>query len=402
MTKEYKTIQIRRDSLSDFTSLNPLLASGEPAIAIDASVFKIGNGTSRWNDLDSLSTQSFVEQVSGFLSNKIANEIAGLIDGAPALLDTLNELAAAINDDENFASTFIASGTQFVNELNSVSGILQSQIIISENNTEYSSGIATFASGQVIVLNEDVQNINENVQYVSGIANFASGQFPLVLNDLEDVRGPIAFGEQNFYFPYIHQLASGGSFWIPSILETNKIIYSTGVSVDRSITDIIRSISGVATEALSSGDNISLLSNDLNYIVSNTAIASGSDIITNIISLTQSEYDNSIPESGTFYIITDSSGSGIAGISSLLDDTSPQLGGSLDLNNNNIIGTGIINIDGSGNFTNGVYADGSPLIASNTDGISGNVSGVSNIVIIDQTTYDNIPTKNPTTVYYII
>ena len=31
--------------------------------------------------------------------------ISDLVDGAPALLDTLNELAAAINDDENFVTT---------------------------------------------------------------------------------------------------------------------------------------------------------------------------------------------------------------------------------------------------------------------------------------------------------
>ena len=34
-----------------------------------------------------------------------ATAISNLVDGAPALLDTLNELAAAINDDENFVTT---------------------------------------------------------------------------------------------------------------------------------------------------------------------------------------------------------------------------------------------------------------------------------------------------------
>ena len=34
-----------------------------------------------------------------------AAEVAALVNGAPALLDTLNELAAAIGDDENFATT---------------------------------------------------------------------------------------------------------------------------------------------------------------------------------------------------------------------------------------------------------------------------------------------------------
>lgn len=35
----------------------------------------------------------------------ISSEVSGLIDSAPGSLDTLNELAAALNDDENFATT---------------------------------------------------------------------------------------------------------------------------------------------------------------------------------------------------------------------------------------------------------------------------------------------------------
>jgi hypothetical protein len=39
----------------------------------------------------------------------VETAVANLVDGAPGLLDTLNELAAAIGDDENFASTLTAS-----------------------------------------------------------------------------------------------------------------------------------------------------------------------------------------------------------------------------------------------------------------------------------------------------
>ena len=398
MTKEYKTIQIRRDTLSDFASVNPILASGEPAIAIDAKILKIGDGTTAWNSLDSLSTKSFVEAVSGFLSNKISNEIAALIDGAPAVLDTLNELAAAINDDANFSSTFIASGTQFVNALNLTSGILQSQITNAGDNNQYSSGIAVFASGEVIDIRSELNTTNNNFSIISGIADFASGQFPINFYDLENVIGPLEFGEQNFYFPYIHILASGSTNWIPNTINSNSLIYATGTSVERSITDAIRTVSGIA---ISSGDNISLLNNDLNYIVSDVNAASGSDLIKNIISLTQAEYDSVTPESGIFYIITDASGS-YGGISSIIEDTSPQLGGSLDLNNNNIVGTGNINVNGSGNFISGVYTNGSPLVKSDIGGISGNVSVVNNLVIVDQVTFDNITTKHPNTIYYIL
>lgn len=39
----------------------------------------------------------------------VDNEVAGLVDSAPATLDTLNELAAALNDDANFATTITNS-----------------------------------------------------------------------------------------------------------------------------------------------------------------------------------------------------------------------------------------------------------------------------------------------------
>jgi hypothetical protein len=39
----------------------------------------------------------------------VDNQVAGLVDSAPATLDTLNELAAALNDDANFASTVTSS-----------------------------------------------------------------------------------------------------------------------------------------------------------------------------------------------------------------------------------------------------------------------------------------------------
>ena len=43
------------------------------------------------------------------VTDRIATAVSNLVDGAPALLDTLNELAAAINDDESFATTITNS-----------------------------------------------------------------------------------------------------------------------------------------------------------------------------------------------------------------------------------------------------------------------------------------------------
>ena len=72
--------------------------------------------------------------------NYVDTAIANLVDGAPALLDTLNELASAINDDENFAVTVannIANVQTNVNNLNStvqsVSSTLEAAIAAEES-----------------------------------------------------------------------------------------------------------------------------------------------------------------------------------------------------------------------------------------------------------------------------
>lgn len=103
---------------------------------------------------------------SGNNTNQIAstsfvrNEIAYLIDSAPSTLDTLNELAAALGDDSNFATT-VASGlankaplihNHVVNDISDfnsgVSGLLPVKNIVSGTGISISSssGIYTITS----------------------------------------------------------------------------------------------------------------------------------------------------------------------------------------------------------------------------------------------------------------
>ena len=49
----------------------------------------------------------------------VNNKVAGIVDSAPATLDTLNELAAALGDDPNFATTV---ATQIGNKVDKVDG----------------------------------------------------------------------------------------------------------------------------------------------------------------------------------------------------------------------------------------------------------------------------------------
>ena len=80
-------MQQRRGTATEWTTADPVLAAGEIGYETDTGRFKFGDGATAWSSIEYFSS---------------ANDI---IDGAPAALDTLNELAAALNDDENFAST---------------------------------------------------------------------------------------------------------------------------------------------------------------------------------------------------------------------------------------------------------------------------------------------------------
>lgn len=44
-------IQLRRDTSGNFTTANPILAQGEPALEINTLKEKIGDGITAWNDL---------------------------------------------------------------------------------------------------------------------------------------------------------------------------------------------------------------------------------------------------------------------------------------------------------------------------------------------------------------
>lgn len=69
----------------------------------------------------------------------------------------------------------------------------------------------------------------------------------------------------------------------------------TGAQIDAGIT--------LANSATQPGDNVSTLTNDATYVPSNPTGVTGADAITNIMSLTQAEYDAITPNASTLYVI---------------------------------------------------------------------------------------------------
>ena len=96
--------------------------------------------------------------------------VANLVDGAPALLDTLNELAAAIGDDANFATTLTTSvGTKVSKAGDTMSG----NLALSGNKVT-GLGAPTAAADAATKSYVDTENTNQSTTLTTAIATAKS------------------------------------------------------------------------------------------------------------------------------------------------------------------------------------------------------------------------------------
>jgi len=120
-------MQQRRGTAAQWTSADPILAAGEIGFESDTGQFKIGDGVNHWDDISYFknledlggSLDDYVLITSKAQANGVASldssgkipvaQLGNLIAGAPDALNTLNELAAAINNDGTFASTIVSA-----------------------------------------------------------------------------------------------------------------------------------------------------------------------------------------------------------------------------------------------------------------------------------------------------
>ena len=109
-------MQQRRGTAAQWISTNsgqgPVLNAGEIGFELDTNEFRIGDGVNHWIDL-----VPFKDSAAALAA------IDAVIAAAPAALDTLNELAAAINDDPSFFTTMAANLSTHASETENIHGI---------------------------------------------------------------------------------------------------------------------------------------------------------------------------------------------------------------------------------------------------------------------------------------
>jgi len=173
-------MQQRRGTAQQWTDADPILAAGEIGFETDTSQFKIGDGVNAWSDLSYFKN---LEDLGGTLDDYIpltqkasnngvatldgtgqipVSQLGNLIDGAPAALNTLNEIATMLGDGSTLGATVVASlanledsiaSTQtnlntHADDTTNIHGILNTADLATQSfvTTTSSSGISTHNS----------------------------------------------------------------------------------------------------------------------------------------------------------------------------------------------------------------------------------------------------------------
>ena len=123
-------MQQRRSPSSEWTAANPILAAGEIGFETDTNKFKFGDGVNHWADLTFFSS---------------AEELQNIIDGAPDLLNTLNELAASLGDDPEFFTTVATNLSSHESDTTNIHGIADTAALATKTYAD--SAVSTAVSG---------------------------------------------------------------------------------------------------------------------------------------------------------------------------------------------------------------------------------------------------------------
>ena len=158
----------------------------------------------------------------------VGTAVANLVDSSPALLNTLDEIAAAIGDDPNFATTITTSiglkaplaSPTFTG---TVSGITKSMVGLAnvDNTTDANKPVSTATQ---TALDLKLNLSDPAVDYY--ISNSGSGAY--LVNGVSN--GNIYFEKGKKY--RIHVNASGHPFWIQTVsgAYSSGNVYSTGIT----------------------------------------------------------------------------------------------------------------------------------------------------------------------------
>lgn len=239
--------------------------------------------------------------------NYVDSAISSLVDTAPGTLDTLNELAAALNDDANFSSTITNSLAQKAN----LSGANFTGVVTASSFDGYAttagiasySNISGYANISGLSTNSDYSNLSSYSYYSdsSGIATVSNYSL---------ISGIATYSSDSGIATYA---SNSGVSTYASTSGISTYANSSGISTYSSISGIstYATNSGIATYASNSGvstysttagvstnatriNTASGGGNDVYLLFTSVAGASSSNLVYNNINLSYNQNSNTL------------------------------------------------------------------------------------------------------------
>jgi hypothetical protein len=192
-------MQQRRGTEAQWTSANPVLAAGEIGFEIDTNKFKIGDGINQWDDLSYFldtsdlegSFDDYIPLTQRAANNGVATldaqgkiplaQLGNVIDSAPEALNTLNELAAALDDDAAFATTV-------------TNALANKAKVVSKTALQWSSDTSETPAGQISVASDTGK---VKITTVAG-ATYAQTDFVASEDEVSAISGRVDTLETEF------------------------------------------------------------------------------------------------------------------------------------------------------------------------------------------------------------
>ena len=252
MAANYKRLQFRRGTVTDFAAFNPVLASGEPAIALEngSGLLKIGDGHTAWNSIAGLRTDVDDTIISGIAVFASGNSGGG---GGGDVSTSQFQLVSGI--------AIFASGKALAGG-GSGPSTAQHQIV---------SGIAVYSSGQSLALAASSGALNTSVgalQTATGLLNTASG----ALN------------------------TSVG------LLNTSSGVLNTNVGLLQVASGSLNTTAGLNTSNFQTLSGITVVSQSGNFGYNSTASGNISGVL-NLVMVDQAAYNSLVKKTNTLYFI---------------------------------------------------------------------------------------------------
>ena len=312
---------------------------------LDVTGTTIANVTDPVNAQDA-ATKAFVE-----------SQISNLVDSAPDSLNTLNELAAALADD---ADAFNTLNTAIGTKLPKSGGTMAGAIAM---GTSKITGVGDPTAAQ------DVSTKNysdtQDALKVTKSGDSMSGNLAMGSNNITGVATPTA-----------NDHASNKSY-VDSILGSSTAAAASATTATTQAglaATSATNAAGSATAAQSSATSAASSLDSFQDIYLGTATSNPTTDLDGNALQTGAIYYNTTSGSEQLYLYDGSNWQQAAftlsqALANVVEDTTPQLGGDLDLNSNNITGTGGLNI--TGNIALSGTVDGRDVAADGTklDGI---------------------------------